>query len=211
MKSVFIIGDSISIHYGPYLKAYLKNRFTYSRKTGKDGLIDLDDPKGANGGDSFMVLQYLLDEERTNRPHLKNPDFLFINCGLHDIKTDPAAGKNQVPLKQYQKNLRGIVNAAARVSVQTVWIRTTPVDDGIHQSKGRPFHRFNRDVIRYNQAADEIMKAKGIPAIDLYTFTVNIEENLYCDHVHFREPVRKKQAAYIAGWIGGFRRAFSLE
>jgi hypothetical protein len=60
-------------------------------------------------------------------------------------------------------------------------------------------------VIRYNQAADEIMQESGIPEIDLYTFTVNIEENRYCDHVHFTVSVRQKQAAYIAGWIEGFQ------
>jgi len=27
---------------------------------------------------------------------------------------------------------------------------------------------------------------------------------LYCDHVHFHDSIREKQAAYIAGWLGAF-------
>ena len=45
------------------------------------------------------------------------------------------------------------------------------------------------------------MAAAGIPAIDLHGFTASIGPELYCDHVHFHEPVREKQAAFIAGWL----------
>jgi lysophospholipase L1-like esterase len=211
MKSVFVIGDSISIHYGPYLKAYLKNRYGYSRKTGKDGLIDLDEPKGANGGDSSMVLEYLLREAESGNAVLGRPDFLLLNCGLHDIKTDTASGSKQVPIEQYRKNLGGIIGAATKAAAHVVWIRTTPVDDKTHQSYGKSFNRYNRDVIRYNEAADEVMQESSVPAIDLYTFTINIEENRYTDHVHFTEPVRQKQAAYIAGWIAGYHRGNGRE
>ncbi|MFP4441693.1 MAG: SGNH/GDSL hydrolase family protein [Spirochaetia bacterium] len=201
-NSIFVIGDSISIHYGPYLEIYLKNGFTYSRKTGEDGLIDLDNPRGANGGDSSMVLEYLGGDLPFNRP-----DFLLINCGLHDLKTDPDSGKKQIPINRYRENLEKIAVAAQTAAGQMVWIRSTPVHDETHQSKGKPFNRYNQDVIRYNRTADEVMREHGIPAIDLYGFTINIEENLYCDHVHFTIPVRKLQAAYIAGWITGFSPA----
>ncbi|MEM7108775.1 MAG: hypothetical protein AAF519_11155, partial [Bacteroidota bacterium] len=57
---IFVIGDSISIHYGPYLAQYLGTDFQYARK-GDNGeaFKNLDIPVGANGGDSRMVLDYL--------------------------------------------------------------------------------------------------------------------------------------------------------
>ncbi len=60
MKNLFVIGDSISMHYGPYLESFLKNRFVYDRKRAKAGeKTDLDYPSGENGGDSRMVLGYI--------------------------------------------------------------------------------------------------------------------------------------------------------
>ena len=57
---IYIIGDSISIHYGPYLQTYLDGVMEYSRKEGEEeALLNLDNPQGANGGDSAMVLSFL--------------------------------------------------------------------------------------------------------------------------------------------------------
>jgi len=53
------------------------------------------------------------------------------------------------------------------------------------------------------------MRAAGIPVIDLNRFTSSISttgrlEDLLVDHVHFSEPVRKLQAAFLAGWIEAY-------
>ena len=59
-KEIFLIGDSISIEYTPYLKEDIKDFANLERKE-DDGtaLKNLDVPMGANGGDSQMVLDYL--------------------------------------------------------------------------------------------------------------------------------------------------------
>jgi len=60
MKKLYVIGDSISMHYGPDLEAMLESVMAYSRKSGQEeALKNLDRPAGANGGDSSMVLAYL--------------------------------------------------------------------------------------------------------------------------------------------------------
>lgn len=48
------------------------------------------------------------------------------------------------------------------------------------------------------------MKQSNVPIIDLYTFTANLGTDLYCDHVHFHDPIRQKQASFIAGWLAAF-------
>jgi hypothetical protein len=101
MKKLFVVGDSISIQYGPYLKKMVEHRFLYDRKRGEqEALADLDNPVGANGGDSRMVLDYL-EQERTRG---MSCDVLLVNCGLHDIKTDPLSGEMQVPLYAYREH-----------------------------------------------------------------------------------------------------------
>lgn len=197
MRSVFVIGDSISIQYGPYLQQYLQGMLAYSRKEGEDeALLDLDRPMGANGGDSSMVLEYLRAKQAAGGIQA---DVLLLNCGLHDIKTDPETGEKQVPLEQYRSNLREIVRLVAGMQLRLVWVRTTPCDERVHNRKSRSFHRFAADVSAYNEAADAIMSKAGVPIIDLYTFTLNLGDDLYCDHVHFHDAVREKQGAFLAG------------
>jgi hypothetical protein len=208
---IYLIGDSISIHYGLYLQQYLHGFMDYSRKQGEDeALLDLDNPQGANGGDSTMVRSYL--EARA----LKNgiaADILLLNCGLHDIKRALGINALQVPINQYRENLRAIVKLVEKMGLKLVWIRTTPCDETVHNcGRKLEFKRFAADCEEYNCAADEIMVETKTPSIDLYSFTLNLGSNLYCDHVHFPPHIREKQAAFIAGWLAAaFPGAFKLK
>lgn len=196
MKSLFVLGDSISMQYGPHLKRMLEGIFEYHRKEGADGVIDLDDVSGANGGDSGMVLDYL---ERLFSAGRLNYDVIMVNCGLHDIKTDPATRAKQVPLSQYEENLRGIFTLLGRTKARPVWVRSTPVNDLVHNSIAKDFKRYSSDLDAYNASADCIMNDLTVPMIDLYTFTKNLGSDLYYDHVHFKEEISALQAAFIAG------------
>jgi lysophospholipase L1-like esterase len=196
---VYVLGDSISIHYGPYLQRHLSGVMDYSRKEDEEeALLNLDNPQGANGGDSSHVLAFLKAKAASGRI---DADVLLLNCGLHDLRTDPATGTKQVPLVRYQENLRSIVQLVRTMKLELIWIRTTPFDEDLHNRRCDEFHRFAADGTAYNRAADRIMAEAGVPAIDLYSFTLNLGPDLYCDHVHFHEPIREKQGEFIAGWL----------
>ncbi len=202
MKKVYVIGDSISIHYGPYLEKYLKGFMSYARKEGvEQSLQNLDIPQGANGGDSSNVLAYL---EYKLKSGGIDADVLLLNCGMHDIKTDPVRHTRQVSLEKYEENLKKILPVVDKLKVRLVWIRTAPFDEKVHNTEGMKFFRFSADGINYNAVADRVMRSNNIPVIDLYTFTVNLGDNLYCDHAHFHEHIREKQGAFIAGWLTAY-------
>ena len=202
-QRLFVIGDSISLHYGPYLERFVAGRYAYTRKTAEsEARLHLDNPMGENGGDSSLVLAYLAGLLASDA---LAADLLLVNCGLHDIKTDPATGRKQVGSDDYRRNLEAIVNLTRRVNVPLVWVRTTPCDERIHNN--RPdvaFHRFAADCAAYNAVADRVMGAAEIPCIDLHSFTASLGADLYCDHIHFHEQIREKQAAYIAGWLEAY-------
>jgi lysophospholipase L1-like esterase len=205
LPRLFVLGDSISIQYGPYLEQYLTGRFHYARKQGTEpALQHLDPPHDANGGDSSQVLAYL----RAMQVHGGIPaDVLLLNCGLHDLRTIPAMDDKQVTPTQYEANLLAIIETARAMGLKVIWVRTTPVVDEMHNA-GRPdteFHRYAADCDVYNSIADGVMRLTNVPSIDLYTFTRNLGPDVYCDHVHFHEHVREKQAAYIAGWLEAYR------
>jgi lysophospholipase L1-like esterase len=200
---LYVIGDSISMQYGPYLEQYLAGRFTYARKTAEaEARLSLPAPQGDNGGDSSAVLAFLAGLVATGA---LAADLLLVNCGLHDIKTDPASGRKQVGIDDYRRNLEGIVAQARNAAVPLVWVRTTPCDEAVHNTRpGMTFHRFAADCAAYNAVADEVMAAAGVPTIDLHSFTASLGGEVYCDHVHFHEAVREKQGAYIAGWVDAY-------
>jgi lysophospholipase L1-like esterase len=200
-RRLFVLGDSISIQYGPYLKRALTGAFECNFKRGEEAHKDLNIPTGANGGDSGMCLSYLRSIAGTAE---FAADFLLLNCGLHDIKTDLLSGARQVPIEQYRANLRAIIDVVRNAGVRMIWMRTTPVVDEIHNTRNRSFRRFAADVADYNAAADAIMNERGVPIIDLHTFTLNLGPDLFCDHVHYHEPIRQQQGAYLAGWISSF-------
>lgn len=58
-----------------------------------------------------------------------------------------------------------------------------------------------KDLEAYNRIAKEIIIDKNIEFIDLYSFTKHLGEDIYCDHVHFTEEVRKLQSAFISGYL----------
>ena len=188
MKKLFVIGDSISIHYGPYLKEYLRGKMEYGRK-GENGEVgDINQVSDMNGGDSCHVLEYLREMKQSDY------DILMLNCGLHDIKTTEG---RQVEPVQYEENLRAILDTVSPQKV--VWVTTTPVDDEQHHAHMKHFSRYNKDVVLYNEIAARVMRENHVSIIDLYHFTEQLGTDIYADHVHYIEEVRKLQAAYIAG------------
>ena len=194
LPTLHIVGDSISIHYGPYLQTLLTGIMAYSRKTAPDG--SLDDAGAANGGDSSMVLAYL-QSLRPEQPF----DVLLLNCGLHDIKRDPVTNQPQVSTDHYAAHLRAILSEGERLAKRVLWVRTTPVFDERHNRLNTTFRRFEADVEAYNAIADHIMREHSVPLIDLHTFTRNLGSGVYVDHVHFTNDVRTQQAAFIAGHL----------
>lgn len=203
-KKVFILGDSISIQYGPYLKRMMIDSWEYDRKKGAGREPeDLDYSTETNGGDSAAVLAWI----RENRDILSRADLLMFNCGLHDIKTDPATGSKQVPILAYERNLEEVLRLLSEWGIEAWWIRTTPVDGELH-NRMKGFHRYVEDVARYNEVADTLMQKHGVPVIDLYAFTASLGAGLHYDGVHFHEHVRELQAAFLAGNLssGGMKR-----
>jgi lysophospholipase L1-like esterase len=197
-RRLFVLGDSISIQYGPHLRRFIQHWCDYDRKREPgQSLEDLQAPVGGNGGDSSMVLQYLQEQQQLRTRY----DMLLLNCGLHDIKTDPTTGDKQVPLAAYRQNLAAMCERAQEMSDAVVWVETTPVEDERHNRRSTTFHRYDADRVRYGEAAREILGRWSFPVVRLAAFTQALPGDPYCDHVHFTEDVRALQGAHIAGFL----------
>jgi nanoRNase/pAp phosphatase (c-di-AMP/oligoRNAs hydrolase)/lysophospholipase L1-like esterase len=197
MTSFFVLGDSISVQYGPYLAERIRPFGTYARKEGVIGNLDI--PEGQNGGDSSACLRYL--RARFEEPGFR-PDWLVLNCGLHDIKRPPTDEPiHQVPPEVYRANLRAMFDLVRDHGVRLCWVRTTPAFENVHNVRNAAFHRFAADVDAYNAITDELCAERGIPVIDLHGFTLPYCPEAFEDHIHFGESMRALQAAFIAGHL----------
>lgn len=196
-KKVFVIGDSISIQYGPFLKNFIESKFDYDRKRDNgEAMQDLNKPVGANGGDSRMVVDYLKTLQKDKN---FKADILLVNCGLHDIKTDRKTGKKAIELGEYRANLKEIFKFAKKMKLKLVWITSTPVNDEIHNSKNVGFFRYTKDAEAYNEAAKDYSIKEKIPVIDLNAFSRTFPLDAFVDHVHYKPEYAQLQAAFIAG------------
>ena len=202
LPELHVIGDSISIQYGPKLENCLAGQWRYTRLGGvQDASKNLDVATGANGGDSRRVLSLL--RERLASADFA-PDILLVNCGLHDIKADPVSGKTNIPPEEYRTNLETLAALLVNHGLSSAWVQTTHCVDAIHNVReGLTFHRHAADAEAYDRIAREVMTAVGIPFIPLgnYTRTLGPDDLLFCDHVHFNDWVREKQAEFLSEWI----------
>jgi lysophospholipase L1-like esterase len=149
LPKVVLIGDSIRIGYAPLVAKRL------------DGKAIVVSAK-PNGEDSGNVLKNL--DEWVIR---EKPDVVHINAGLHDLKlTDKSY---QVPLDEYEKNLRTILERIRQeTNAKIIFATSTPILDNLHAQRKAGFDRFEADVQKYNTAAVAVMKQAGVPINDLH-------------------------------------------
>jgi lysophospholipase L1-like esterase len=147
LPRVLLIGDSISIGYTPDTRKLLAGKANVHRIP-------------TNGGPTTTGLANLKEWLGTSKW-----DVIHFNWGLHDIKMDK--GPHQVPIDQYEKNLRDLVKQLKATGAKLIWASTTPVPEG----KLTP-PRQNKDVIAYNAVARKIMEENGVAINDLYDFAL---------------------------------------
>lgn len=203
-KTIFVMGDSISIGYGPFLKEALPESIHYDRLSGKEeALKNLDIPVGGNGGDSKRVLSLLKSFHDGGDFHV---DLLMINCGLHDIKQDDVTKELQVSPEEYRSNVKAIFSVAQELASHVVWMTTTPIDDARHAERRCGFGRQQAHIATYNRIASQVVAESGVSEIPLadYTQSLGRPDELYRDGVHFEDPIAEKQGRYLAEWVNSF-------
>lgn len=196
---VLLIGDSISLDYGRYLRDFVRHDIEIYGKPGvEEAYQDLDQPIGGNGGDSNRVLAYIKELYEAEQLSF---DYFVFNCGLHDIKRNGHGVELQVTKERYISNLEYIIAIMKAKCIKTIFINTTPADESRY-SNIHEFIRYNDDVVAYNKLAQNIMRTNGITIINLYAFTESLGaegDDLFRDHTHFLDNIIRLQAAYIAG------------
>jgi dienelactone hydrolase/lysophospholipase L1-like esterase len=186
LPRVVLAGDSIRIGYAPLVASLL---------AGKAEVIAATE----NGGDSANLVAHV--EEWVLK---LQPDVVHLNCGLHDLRVDKASGRSQVPLAEYEANLRTIVaRVRAATKAALVFATTTPIDDARHAARGAAFDRFQADVQRHNQVALAVMRELEVPVHDLHWLVQHggAGEHLAADGTHYTAEGCARLAAAVADCV----------
>ena len=134
----------------------------------------------------------------------RQPDVVHVNCGLHDLKRAFGA-ESEVPLDEYERNVRQILQRLQReLNGAVVWATTTPVDETWHhQNKG--FDRLEADVEAYNAAARAVAEDLGVPIDDLFAVVERKgkAQLLTQDGVHFTEEGSQLLGRVVAECVWG--------
>ena len=126
-----------------------------------DGKAIVVSPK-PNGEDSRNVLRNLADWIIKEKP-----DVVHINAGLHDLKVKDQS--YQVPIIEYEKNLKTILERIQKeTSATVIFATTTPILDNLHAQRKAGFDRRETDVQKYNTVAMAVMQQAGVPINDLH-------------------------------------------
>ncbi len=181
LPRVLLIGDSISIGYTVPVRQLLAGKANVHRPLTNCGPTT----RGLAGIDAWLGD--------------KKWDVIHFNFGLHDLKYMGPKGQNladpkdptshmQVPIDEYEKNLRKIVARLKKTGAVLIWRSTTPVPQG---AKGRVVG----DSAKYNAVAAKIMKENNITIDDHYAFCMpRLDKMQLKANVHFT-PAGSKMLA----------------
>lgn len=165
LPNVLILGDSISIGYTPVVRDRLKDKANVLRPNTNCGETRM----GLKGIDAW------LGDGKW--------DVIHFNWGLWDLcyrnpdlkaqgNRDKVNGKQAVPVAEYEANLERLVARLKQTGAVLIWASTTVVPDG---EAGRVLG----DDVKYNAAAERVMKKHGVRIDDLHALTKGFASELF--------------------------------
>lgn len=186
-KILYVLGDSVSLHYGPYLDRILSTTNDFK------GILRL---YPENTSSSSRLIE-LLNEDVRKFPN----DIIIWNSGLHDVRRNRDTKEIFTTIEEYKNNIEKIYNILKNKGFTQIFINSTPIYEEKHNNRSTGWIRKDLDVNTYNEEAERILEGLNVPVVDLYSFTKTLGVNALFDHVHFKPEVRAEQAKYIAECI----------
>jgi hypothetical protein len=170
LPRIYIIGDSISIGYTPFLRENLKGIANVLR-------IPLNGMTSRKGKEHF--------KEWTDIGHV---DLYLINFGIHDIYRD-----RTVPMDEYLSNIFYIAESLLQKG-RVLWVTTTPFigPQKLHPLADVEAHK------DYCSESKSFMLNRNVPICDLDELIASFDKSDYQkDGLHFEDHGSKKIADYM--------------
>lgn len=191
---VLLLGDSIRIGYAPKVIERLQDKAEFFSP--KENVADT--------ANALANIDRWLEESK--------PLIVHLNCGLHDLKLDKKSQKHQVPIEQYEANLRELVKKVHGVTPNLIFATTTPILDARHAQRKASFDRTDADVDKYNRVALKVMAELKVPVNDLNRIVHDggREEMLVKDGTHYSPTANDRLADAVADCLSRHLYALTM-
>ncbi len=169
MKKILLLGDSIRLGYGEYVKAVLSD------------IAETYLPK-----ENCAFAQYTyrwLHVWKENEGYPNDIDLVHWNVGLWDVLRSFGEDTFTSPeyygemIKRLQKRIAFLFPNAKQIFATS----TSVVESGYEP----PYQRFNSDIEKFNTIAIETLTPLGVGINDLYTLTKSAPSSCRSDMTHF--------------------------
>ncbi|MBQ7364071.1 MAG: SGNH/GDSL hydrolase family protein [Clostridia bacterium] len=180
---VVLLGDSIRLGYCERVKERLSGAYTVWYPS-----------------ENCRHTQYMITALRGYAETLSNPEqvcLVVFNCGHWDAAHFGGALASLTSEAEYRRNLQMLLSLLRRYfpRAHLVFATTTPMNPASPDTENP---RTDREIVRYNAAAREVMADEGVTVFDLFAHTRSWGEAAYIDYCHFSEEAFAALGEYVA-------------
>lgn len=178
LPRLLVIGDSVSMNYGPFAEEALKGIVNYHRNEGNCF--------SSNYGTQYADF-WLGDFTKKGLQW----DVIHFNHGLHDLKQAGPDAPFATPIETYKANLRRVIEILNKTGAKLVFCTTTPVPK---TSSGK-YGRQKGAEVAFNKAALEVISE--YPEIQVNDLCKVVNASAVFDHfrkggdVHYYKPAEQ--------------------
>ena len=184
LPNVLIIGDSISLHYTPFVVADLEGKANVFHSGGKWGCnaasttisLKTVKPSGKHAVELWLNFQantHFCGKKAKGAPKPRDYDLstmdltwdvVVANWGLWDVsRYGGPDSKTATSLEQYRENMETLFRCMAATEARLIWVSTTPVPPTNLRN------RRDEDVVAFNAVAATVAKKHEAEICDLYS------------------------------------------
>jgi len=165
-KRILLLGDSIRMGYDDFVKEMMPDY---------EIIYDSEDNSRFS---SYTLWQF-------NQLYKKygSFDMVHFNSGYWDLNPECPNGESTVPIEDYIRNLKRLIEQIKYIGAIPVFATITPVDNDEYLKGNIPY---NNDLVdKYNNAALKLMKEENVIVNDLYSLLDDKKDKYKCsDKLH---------------------------
>ena len=130
----------------------------------------------------------------------RNPSVIIFAIGSNDSVFDKAKNKFLVPLDEFDKNIKQLIEEAKNISQTVIFLGAGIVDEKktMPLAWASDFYQENKNILSYNQKIKEIAEIKGVLYLDIFD---SLSEKDLEDGVHPNPGGHEKIFSQVKGFL----------
>ncbi len=160
--------------------------------------------QGISGAKTEDILKTFELETEARLGHNRDNEIIIIlHVGINDTIYNKSLGKVEVSPKDFENNLKLLINKAKKYSNKIIVVGSMPVDkivDPMPWAPGRSYR--NTYVAQYNEILKNVSKAENVHFIEVYKKFIDSDySSLLADGVHMNDKGHEKLYELVRDYL----------